>query len=234
MNWGEKRKEMVRVIRNAYGLKDERVLQVMQEVPREKFAPKKFIDSAYNDNPISIGCGQTMSQPYTVAKMTSLILANSKLKTQNLKKKTKVLEIGTGSGYQAAILSYFFDEVYSVEVVAELARSAKKRIEDLGFKNVNIKEGNGIYGWRKHAPYDAIIITAALEKEIPQEIVNQLKVCGVLVAPIGHRSSQTMTRFTKIKGLKYKDLKNATSLKLRGAWEEFDRFVFVPFVESGS
>ncbi|MBN1168561.1 methyltransferase domain-containing protein [Candidatus Woesebacteria bacterium] len=184
-----------------------------------------------------------MSQPYTVAYMTSLLLGNREneilrqaqtfssetqarrddktdrkiVSTLSSAKDWKVLEIGTGSGYQAAVLSDIVPEIYTVEIIPELYRKAKKRLRKLGYKNIHVKKGNGEFGWQEHAPYDRIIITAALEKDIPDELFDQLRVGGAIVAPIGSGKFQTMTRFTKLaKG----NIKK----------EEFGEFIFVPFV----
>jgi protein-L-isoaspartate(D-aspartate) O-methyltransferase len=228
------RQEMVRKIREEYNLDSPKVLSVMLQVPREKFVSKIHRLSAYDDGPLPIGYGQTMSQPYTVAFMTHLLI-NSKLKTKNLKLKagkTKVLEIGTGSGYQAAILSYFFDKVYTIEIVRQLAEKAKKRLKDLGYKNIFVKSGSGEWGWPEKFPppastyadrqagFDAIIITAGVEK-VPQELFNQLKVGGILVAPIGKGYDKVMTKFIKLKDSKVPKLQK----------KEFGLFHFVPFVE---
>jgi len=207
----DKREQMVFDIKQRYGLSSPDVLSAMLQVPREEFIDDKYKDIAYDDTAISIDFGQTISQPYTVAFMTDLL---------DLTGDEKVLEIGTGSGYQAAVLSKLASKVYTVEIVPELAKKAKERLTRLGYHNVFVKSASGEYGWREEAPYDAVIITAALEKEIPKALVEQTKAGGVIVAPIGPRSSQTMTRFTK--------MEDGTLKK-----EEFQKYVFVPFVEKG-
>jgi protein-L-isoaspartate(D-aspartate) O-methyltransferase len=195
------------------------------KVPREKFAPKKYQNIAYNDAPVDIGYGQTMSQPYTVAIMSILIIANSNIKYQISKLKSKnqkyskVLEIGTGSGYQAAILSYFFNEVYTLEIVPQLAHSAKRLLAKLEYKNLFVKSGSGEWGWKEKAPYDAIMVTAGVE-EVPKELFKQLKIGGVLVAPVGKGRDKTMVRYTKLKKLRNEEFKK----------EEFGTFHFVPFI----
>lgn len=209
----EQRQEMVYQIKKNYGLNSPSVLATMLQVPREEFVPKKFRHMAYYDGPVSIGFGQTMSQPYTVAFMTHLITSSLSPSLRN-----KILEIGTGSGYQAAVLSKLFKEVYTIEIVPELARRARGVLKKLKYGNVYVKEGSGEWGWKEKSPFDAIIITAALEKKVPEELVEQLKTGGVIVAPIGPRHLQTMTRFTKMK-----------SGMLRK--EEFGKYVFVPFVK---
>jgi len=214
-NFQKSRREMVKIIREDYGFKDERVLEVLLKVPRHEFVPKKSRNIAHDDTPVDIGYGQTMSQPYTVAEMTNLLIAKSeKLKAE------RVLEIGTGSGYQAAILSHFFDEVYTVEVIPQLSHLARNNLSRLGYKNVFTKLGSGEWGWKKHAPFDAIIVTAGVDK-VPQELFEQLKVRGILVAPVGKGYDKTMTRYTKIKKLRKEEMKK----------EEFGTFHFVPFVK---
>lgn len=168
------------------GVKDERVLKIMKITPRHLFVPEKIEKFAYSDRPLPIGEGQTISQPYIVALMTELL---------ELKRNEKVLEIGTGSGYQAAILSQLADTCYSVEIVKTLAHSAKATLKQLGYGNVLVKWGDGYKGWAEHAPFDCIIITAAPE-EIPQELVNQLKVGGRMVLPVG-KWSQDLILITK-------------------------------------
>jgi protein-L-isoaspartate(D-aspartate) O-methyltransferase len=209
-----KRQEMVDVIRGRYGLDSSDVLEAMLHVPREKFVSREYRYMAYMDRPIPIGYGQTMSQPYTVAFMTDLI-ANAKNKEHRIKKKTRVLEIGTGSGYQAAVLSKLYDEVYTVEIIEDLAKKAIKTLMNLGYNNVHVKIGSGEQGWEEHAPYDGIIVTANISEEIPESLSKQLKVGGVLVAPV----KEEMTRITK-----------TSESKLQK--EKFGKFVFVPFVEN--
>ncbi len=206
MNSQEK---MVWEIKTRYGLDSPKVFSVMLQVPREEFASKKYRHLAYEDSPVSISYGQTMSQPYTVAFMTDLL---------NLKGKEKVLEIGTGSGYQAAILSLLAKDVYTVEIIKDLATNAKKTLKKLGFENVHTKTGTGEIGWVEKAPYDAILITAALEKKIPGMLFDQLKINGVLVAPIGEGDNKIMTKHIKRKGGKIEK-------------EEHGIFHFVPFVK---
>jgi protein-L-isoaspartate(D-aspartate) O-methyltransferase len=203
---------MIREIKEKYYLNSPGVFFALLSVPREKFVPKSYQYLAYSDGPISIGYGQTISQPYTVAFMTHLLIA----KNQKLKDK-KVLEIGTGSGYQAAVLSFLFKEVYTIERIRRLADRAGKTLKKLGYKNVFVKEGDGGKGWPAKAPFDAIMITASIKK-IPKTLFNQLKENGVLIAPIGGGFDSIMTRFTKKKG--------------RIKKEEFGIFSFVPFIKS--
>jgi protein-L-isoaspartate(D-aspartate) O-methyltransferase len=163
------------------------VLDAMNTVPRHSFVPQEYLDQAYEDHPLPIGYGQTISQPYIVALMTE------KLK---VKRGDKVLEIGTGSGYQAAVLAHIGMEVYSVEIIPELARAADERLKRLGYA-VSVKQGDGYLGWEEHAPYDAIIVTAAPD-HVPQPLVKQLKDGGRLVIPIGPQGSwQTLWQFTR-------------------------------------
>jgi len=157
------------------GIQDESVLRVMRETPRHLFIPENLIDLAYEDGPLPIGKGQTISQPYIVALMTELL---------QLKGKEKVLEIGTGSGYQAAVLSSLVNRVYSIEIVKSLAEKADKKLKEMNYNNVMVKWGDGYQGWLEYAPYDAIIVTAAPDK-VPQTLVDQLKQGGKMIVPVG-------------------------------------------------
>ena len=198
---------MIEEIRNVYRLDAPRVFSAMSKVPREEFVPAESKEMAYSDAAVSIGFGQTVSQPYTVAFMTHLL---------NLDGDEKVLEIGTGSGYQAAILSLLTDKVFTIERIEPLAESAEEKLERLGYTNIEVKAGQGEEGWRKEAPFDAILVTAGLES-IPEALFEQLKEGGVLVAPVGIGADKKMTIFTKKKGKITK--------------KEFGIFHFVPFVE---
>ena len=159
----------------ARGVTDKRVLEAMRKVERHRFVPEDVAPFAYEDRPLPIGMEQTISQPYIVAFMTASL---------NLSGHEKVLEIGTGSGYQAAILSELAKEVYTIEIVPLLAKRSKETLAAAGFSNVHVKEGDGFLGWPEHAPFDAIIVTAAAE-EVPAPLVEQLKEGGILVAPVG-------------------------------------------------
>lgn len=216
----DERQKMVYEIEEKYGLRSPDVLSVMLQIPRHKFVDEKYWDAAYSDEPVPIGFGQTMSQPFTVAFMTNLVVS-TKDKGQRAKGKSKILEIGTGSGYQAAILSYFFKEVYTVEIIRRLADRAKNTLTELGYKNVFVKEGSGEYGWKENSPFDAIIVTAGIEDKVPKALFSQLKEGGVLVAPIGKGPDKIMTRITK-----QSKSKNKNKYKK----ELFGTFRFVPFV----
>jgi len=204
-------KRMVGEIRGYYGLDSPLVFKAMLKVPREEFVLPSYRHLAYSDSALPIGHGQTISQPYTVAFMTHLALG------ERSKSRNKVLEVGTGSGYQAAILSKLFKEVYSIEIIGALAKEAKKRIKKLGYKNIFIKKGNGEFGWEEAAPFDAILITAGLENKIPQPLKDQLKVGGRLVVPLGEGEDKKMVRLTKLRSGEFRK-------------EKFGIFHFVPFI----
>jgi protein-L-isoaspartate(D-aspartate) O-methyltransferase len=173
------------------GIDDPRVLRAMAKVPREKFVAKELAASAYEDHPLPIGFGQTISQPYIVAFMT-----------QALKPKPtdRVLEIGTGSGYQAAVVSELVAEVYTIEIVRPLAQRAATVLNALGYKNVLVKGGDGYKGWPEHAPFDAIIVTAAPD-HVPQPLVEQLKEGGRMVIPVGKTYAQELQVLEKHGGV---------------------------------
>ncbi|MGE5276250.1 MAG: protein-L-isoaspartate(D-aspartate) O-methyltransferase [Acidobacteriota bacterium] len=157
------------------GVRDPRVLAAMREVPRHLFVEPSERARAYDDTPLPIAGKQTISQPYIVALMTELL---------DLTPQERVLEIGTGSGYQSAVLSRVCREVYSIEIVPELARGAAERLAELGYRNVTVREGDGYRGWAEHAPFDGIIVTAAPER-IPQPLLDQLAPGGRMVIPVG-------------------------------------------------
>jgi len=169
------RESMVKRQIEARGVTDERVLSAMRTVPRDRFVPGHYLSMAYEDHPLPIGHGQTISQPYIVALMSELCDLNGT---------EKVLEIGTGSGYQAAVLSFLAKDVYSIELVDALGAAAKNRLSKMGYDNVHLRIGDGYKGWPEEAPFDVVILTAA-PPEIPDELINQLKDGGVLVAPVG-------------------------------------------------
>jgi len=173
--WKSAVNEMVNSQIVSRGVTDSRVIEVIKNIPRHLFVPKEIERFAYSDGPLPIGHGQTISQPYIVALMTELL---------QLKGKEKVLEIGTGSGYQAAIISKLAKECYTVEIVEALAKKAKETLAELGYRNIYVRADDGYKGWKEHAPFDAIIITAAPE-EVPEELIKQLKVGGRMVLPVG-------------------------------------------------
>jgi len=169
------REKMVETQIKARGVKDPRVLSALLKVERHRFVPKEYLNAAYADQPLPIGEGQAISQPYIVGLMTELL---------ELKGDEKVLEIGTGSGYQAAILAELAKEVYTVEIVESLASMARNRLLELGYQNVRVKSGDGYLGWPEAAPFDAILVTAAPD-HIPKPLIDQLREGGRMVAPVG-------------------------------------------------
>ena len=182
------RKDMVKMQIEARGIADKRVLQAMEKVPRHLFVPEAVRAEAYEDYPLAIGEGQTISQPYIVAIMTELA---------RLKGDEKVLEIGTGSGYQAAVLSLLCKDVYTIELIESLAKTAKQRLQDLEYSNVYVRSGDGFLGWTEAAPFDVILITCALPY-VPDSVLRQLKDGGRIIAPIGQEyETQTLTVFEK-------------------------------------
>jgi len=169
------REEMIRSQIEARGIKDKKVLAAMKKVKRHLFVPPGLRNFAYYDQPLPVGQGQTISQPYIVALMTELLL---------LKGDEKVLEIGTGSGYQAAILAEIAGEVYTIEILPVLAQSSERLLDQLGYKNIKVRCGDGYQGWPEQAPFDAIIVTCA-PPNIPQALIDQLADGGRLVIPLG-------------------------------------------------
>lgn len=175
--FAQERAQMVEVQIAGRGVEDAKVLDAMRSVPRHRFVPEALAGSAYTDRPLPIGYGQTISQPYIVAYMTEVAQPAAD---------DRILEIGTGSGYQAAVLGELAGKVYSIEIIPELASQAKSRLAELGYDNVEVKQGDGYWGWPEHAPYDAIVVTAAAPF-VPPPLKEQLKVGGKLVIPVGPR-----------------------------------------------
>ncbi len=189
--YAEKRQEMVNHDLKARGIKDKKVLEVMARLPRHLFVDRSLRSTAYADHPLPIGEGQAISQPYVVALMTEAL---------KLKSSDRVLEIGTGSGYQATVLAEIVKEVYTVEIRKSLAETATQRLSNLGYKNVKVRLGDGYLGWEEYAPFDAIIITASVN-HIPPPLINQIKEGGRLILPLGSTVyQQTLTLVTKEKG----------------------------------
>lgn len=211
--WSERKQERERMVSRhiqARGIEDPAVLKAMREVPRHLFVPKSRRSAAYADHPLSIGKGQTISQPYIVASMTELL---------GLKPEHRVLEIGTGSGYQAAILAEIAKEVYTIEIIESLGKSARKLLEELGYRNIKFRIGDGYKGWPEAAPFDAIIVTAAPD-HVPPPLLEQLKEGGRLVIPVG-RFYQELKRFTKTeKGIKEENIYPVTFVPMTGEAEK--------------
>ena len=189
--YSRKRKEMVRRQLAARDITDRKVLEVMGKVPRHLFISSRYQRQAYEDRPLQIDEGQTISQPYIVALMTQHL---------KLKKGEKVLEVGTGSGYQAAVLAHLTDRVYSMEIRENLAKKVTKTLEKLNYDQVQVKWADGYFGWKEHAPFDAIIVTCAAN-HVPPPLLKQLKEGGRLIIPLGSTLYfQNLTLITKIKG----------------------------------
>jgi len=187
MNFEVARRRMVETQIVARGIHDRRVIEAMLKIPRHLFVEEAMAAQSYNDNPLPIGEKQTISQPYMVALMTELL---------ELDGKEKVLEIGTGSGYQSAVLAVLADRVCTMERIRPLAMRARKTLDGLGLLNVNIRVADGTCGWEEEAPFDAILVTAGAP-EIPNTLVAQLAVGGRLVLPVGDQYSQTLVRIVK-------------------------------------
>ncbi|MFN3604116.1 MAG: protein-L-isoaspartate(D-aspartate) O-methyltransferase [Leptonema sp. (in: bacteria)] len=192
-NWNYKKQKMIDKLKE-YGIENKKILDIMKEIPRHKFVPEHLKSYAYEDTPLPIGFQQTISQPYIVALMTELLEINPK---------DKVLEIGTGSGYQAAILGKLAKEVYTIEIIEELCKRAQNTLKSLQYTNIEVICGDGYQGYKAKAPYDKILLTASPET-LPMELVNQLKEEGILVAPIGKVTEmQFLYKYIKTKdGLK--------------------------------
>jgi protein-L-isoaspartate(D-aspartate) O-methyltransferase len=192
-------------------IEDKSVISAMRKVPRHLFVPEAFRSKAYEDSPQPIGEGQTISQPYIVALMTELL---------ELEANDRVLEIGTGSGYQAAVLAEIAKEVYSIEIISSLHESAREILGDLGYLNIVLKQGDGYAGWEEHAPFDAIVVTAA-PPHIPQPLISQLADGGIMVIPVGDFGDfQTLQKVKKV----------GDRLKI----DKVSPVRFVPFIMPGS
>ncbi len=185
------RNDMVKYQISDRGIYNSAVLNAMRKIPRHLFVPVEYQNEAYGDYPLSIGHGQTISQPYIVAYMTAVVKPD---------KKKKVLEIGTGSGYQAAVLAEITDTVYTIEIVPELAVESASRLKNMGYNNIICKSGDGYNGWQEHSPFDIIIVTAAAA-EIPKPLIDQLAENGRLVIPVGRPGElQNLMLLIKKKG----------------------------------
>ncbi len=190
-NFSVKRQKMIERDIKGRGIKDPKVLNAMSSIARERFVDRGFAELAYEDHPLPIGEGQTISQPYVVALMTEAV---------KLKPSDRVLEIGTGSGYQAAVLAEIVSKVYTIEIRKILAEQAEKLLNNLGYRNIRVKYGDGYFGWEEHGPYDAIIVTAAAN-HIPPPLISQLKEGGRLIIPLGSTvSAQILTIVTRKRG----------------------------------
>src|SRR2546423_8132699 len=200
-DFAAQRQRMVEQQLKARGIKDERVLAAMAKVRREEFVPADERGDAYEDGPLPIGFDQTISQPYIVAFMTEQL---------RLKPSDRLLEIGSGSGYQAAVLAELVADVYTIEIIEPLAKTAEATLQRLGYENVHLKIGDGYHGWPEEAPFDAIIVTCAPEN-VPQPLVNQLKDGGRMVIPVGDRFAQQLYLLEKKNG----QLKESATLPVR-------------------
>lgn len=191
----------------ARGIKDKRVIQAMRKVPRHVFVPETNRSRAYDDNPVPIGQGQTISQPYIVACMTELL---------HLSPDDTVLEIGTGSGYQAAILAEIAHEVYTIEIIPELGKRAENVLQELHYENIKVKIGDGYHGWPEYAPFDAIIVTAA-PAYVPEPLIDQLKIDGRLVVPVGVYPYQELKQIVKTsEGIEEHDITSVLFVPMTG------------------
>lgn len=207
MNFELLRKEMVEAQLSNRGIRDQRVLNAFHKVPRHSFIPQEEQKDAYSDFPLPIGNNQTISQPYIVALMTESL---------DLSGQEKILEIGTGSGYQTAILAELAQEVYTLERITELSQNAQKILSELGYKNIRFKVDDGTLGWKEEEPFDRIIITAYCP-EIPEPLIEQLNETGKIILPLGDTFSQMLTIAEKNHGkLIYRDLCSCVFVPLVG------------------
>lgn len=190
IDFSKQRKEMVELQIKRRGVSDQRVLDAMLRVERHVFVPGSLRGLAYADSPLPIGEGQTISQPYIVALMTELA---------SIGEDDRVLEIGTGSGYQAAILAEISKEVYTIEIIAQLAERAEKLLKELGYENIKVKQGDGYLGWPEYAPFDAIIVTCAPPR-IPEKLIEQLSEGGRMAIPVGKEGNQMLKLLIRKEG----------------------------------
>jgi protein-L-isoaspartate(D-aspartate) O-methyltransferase len=212
-NYKTEREEMVLNQITLRGVRDPNVIEAMRKIPRHLFVPENLQYLAYTDSPLPIGYGQTISQPYMVAFMTE---------AARIAPESKVLEIGTGCGYQAAILSQICKQVYTIEIIKPLAEDASKLLKELGYLNIHVRYGDGWEGWPQKAPFDAIIMTAA-PKNLPQPILVQLKMGGTLLIPMGEMPNQSLIRYTKIEeGLKEEVLMPVRFVPMTGKAQKID------------
>ncbi len=213
IDYVQTRERMVQEQLVSRGINDPRVLRAMAKVPRHLFVESELWDHAYEDHPLPIGANQTISQPYIVALMVEAL---------ELKGAERVLEVGTGSGYAAAVLSQLCAEVFTVEAVQELALKARTLLSSLGYRNVSVLVGDGTLGWEERAPYDAVVISAAAPC-IPRPLIEQLKIPGYLVFPMGEKELQSLVRIRKDgAGIREEYLGECQFVKLRGryGWED--------------
>ena len=193
----------------ARGIRDSRIIQAMLKVPRHRFVPDEYKASAYNDSPVPIGRGVTISQPYIVALMSELMRPAPGM---------KILEVGTGSGYQTAVLAETGFEVYTIEILEDIAKRAHRLLDELGYTNIKYKIGDGYAGWEEHAPFDAIIVTAA-PGHIPQKLVEQLKPGGRIIIPVGDESQELLLVEKTDKGITTKKITSVRFVPMTGRAE---------------
>ena len=213
MEYATARNRMVESQLISRGIKDARVLETMRKLPRHRFVEEALVSQAYNDHPLPIGEKQTISQPYMVALMTEAL---------ELQGHERVLEIGTGSGYQTAILAELAEKIYSIERLRGLSSRAQRILDDLGYFNVVLKVGDGTVGLKEEAPFDAIIVTAG-SPDVPQPLVDQLAMGGRLVVPVGDRYTQALMKIVRVKeGISKTDLGGCRFVNLLGThgWQE--------------
>jgi len=213
IDYVQARERMIQQQLVSRGINDPRVLRAMAKVPRHLFLENELWDQAYEDHPLPIGADQTISQPYMVALMAEAL---------ELKGAERVLEVGTGSGYAAAVLGELCAEIFTVEAVEELALKARTLLSSLGYRNVSVLVGDGTLGWEEHAPYDAVIISAAAPC-IPRPLLEQLKIPGHLLFPMGEKELQTLVRIRKDRaGIREEYLGECLFVKLKGryGWED--------------